>query len=102
MKVVAIIDPSRATAEKVLERKRNSFVVSAYADTRICPNFEDFMSTMKDNERPHAFIVGSPPAFRGSLQQGRDIEIQILKAFPDNTPAVRAWRSDQSRAAHRI
>lgn len=90
LKVVAIIDPSFETANKVLIRKRGSFVVSAYADTRICSSLEDFVTTMKAHERPHAFIVGSPPAFRGSVQQGKDIELQILKAFPEKTPAVRS------------
>ncbi|KAI5479584.1 NAD dependent oxidoreductase [Pseudohyphozyma bogoriensis] len=88
LKVVAVIDPNQATAETVLARKRNSFVVSAYQDTRICSSLEDFVTTMKDHERPNAFIIGSPPAFRGSTGQGRDIELQILKAFPTNTPAM--------------
>lgn len=72
----------------MLERKRNSFVVSAYADTRICANFEEFFTTMRPHERPHAFIIGSPPACRGSNRQGKDIELKILEAFPDKTPAV--------------
>ncbi|GAA5911643.1 Gfo/Idh/MocA family oxidoreductase [Sporobolomyces salmoneus] len=88
LKVVALIDPSEKTAKNVLDRKRNSFVVSAYKDTRICPSLEDFVSTMKDHERPHAFIIGSPAAFRGSTQQGRDVELQILKLFPKNTPSM--------------
>jgi hypothetical protein len=88
LKVVALIDPNEKVAKAVLDRKRNSFVVSAYKDTRICPNLDDFVSTMKDNERPHAFIIGSPAAFRGSTAQGRDVELQILKHFPKNTPSV--------------
>jgi len=89
LKVVALIDPNAKVAQTVLERKRNSFVVSAYKDTRICSSLDDFVSTMKDHERPHAFIVGSPAAFRGSTDQGRDVELQILKHFPKNTPSVR-------------
>lgn len=27
-------------------------------------------------------IIGSPPMFRGTLQKGRDIEVEILKHFP--------------------
>ena len=88
LKVVALIDPAEKVAQAVLDRKRNSFVVSAYKDTRICPNLDDFVSTMKDHERPHAFIIGSPAAFRGSTAQGRDVELQILKHFPKNTPSV--------------
>ncbi|KAL8293280.1 hypothetical protein RQP46_000974 [Phenoliferia psychrophenolica] len=88
LKVIAIIDPAKATAEMVLARKRASFVVSAYADTRICPSFDDFVATMTPDEVPHAFIIGSPPAFRGSTAPRRDIELQILKAFPNKTPAM--------------
>ncbi|GAA5879160.1 hypothetical protein JCM1840_006213 [Sporobolomyces johnsonii] len=88
LKVVAIIDPVEKVAKAVLDRKRNSFVVSAYKDTRICPSLDDFVSTMQEHERPHAFIIGSPAAFRGSTQQGRDVELQILKHFPKNTPGM--------------
>lgn len=35
---------------------------------------------MKD--RPRAFIIGSPPMFRGTTKPGRDVEMQILKHFP--------------------
>ncbi|KAK4703353.1 hypothetical protein P7C70_g2865, partial [Phenoliferia sp. Uapishka_3] len=88
LKVIAIVDPMTATATAVLERKRNSFVISAYRDTRICSSFADFVATMKPEEMPHAIIVGSPPGFRGSMEKGRDIEVQILEAFPKNTPAL--------------
>lgn len=44
---------------------------------------------MQESERPDAIIVGSPPAFRGSVKAGRDVELEILKAFPNKTPAVR-------------
>ncbi|CEQ43029.1 SPOSA6832_04916 [Sporobolomyces salmonicolor] len=88
LKVVAIIDPVEKVAKAVLDRKRNSFVVSAYKDTRICPSLDDFVTTMQEHERPHAFIIGSPAAFRGSTQQGRDVELQILKHFPKNTPGM--------------
>ena len=87
--MVAIIDPNEQVAQQRLDVKRSSFVEMAYRDTRICPSLEDFVSTMKEHERPHAFIVGSPAAFRGSTQQGRDFELQVLRLFPENTPAVR-------------
>lgn len=96
--MIAIIDPMRATAETVLDRKRNSFVVSAYENTRICSSLDDFVLTMKPEERPHAFIIGSPPAFRGSNQQGKDVELQIIKAFPTNTPAVCPFLLNRKRA----
>lgn len=55
---------------------------------------------MQKGERPHAIIVGSPPAFRGTVKQGRDVELQILKAFPIKTPAVSlsSWCSEEEGA----
>lgn len=38
---------------------------------------------MTSRERPRAVIVGSPPMFRGTTRPGRDIELQILKYFPE-------------------
>ncbi|BGP53860.1 hypothetical protein JCM8202v2_001432 [Rhodotorula sphaerocarpa] len=88
LKVIAIIDPNAETAQMRLDVKRASFVEPAYRNTRICPSLEDFVHTMKEQERPHAFIVGSPAAFRGSTKQGRDFEMQVLKFFPKDTPAM--------------
>jgi len=86
--VIALIDPAQATAEAVLERKRNSFVVEAYENTKIYPSLDAFAADMTDNNRPHAFVVGSPPAYRGSTQKGRDVELSIHRLFPENTPAI--------------
>lgn len=88
LKVVAIIDPNEQVAQQRLDVKRSSFVEAAYRNTRICHSLEDFVTTMKDHERPHAFVVGSPAAFRGSTKQGRDFEMQVLKFFPKDTPAM--------------
>ena len=88
LKVVAIIDPYAPTAEAVLARKRASFVVSAYANTRICSTLNDFVDTMKPSEYPNAIVIGSPPAFRGSTVPGKDAELQIIKLFPNKVPAL--------------
>ena len=57
-------------------------MVSAYQDTRVFKTLEDFVKNMTPKERPRAVLVGSPPMFRGTLQPGRDIEMQIMKYFP--------------------
>ncbi|KAG6903228.1 hypothetical protein C0995_002771 [Termitomyces sp. Mi166 len=82
LKVVALIDPAIERATAVLQKKCDSFVVSAYQDTRVFKTLDDFVKSMSPKDRPRAVIVGSPPMFRGSLQPGRDIEMQILKHFP--------------------
>jgi len=82
LKVVALIDPAIERATAVLQKKCDSFVVSAYQDTRVFKTLEDFVKNMSPRDRPRAVIVGSPPMFRGTTQPGRDIELQILKFFP--------------------
>lgn len=82
LKVVAIIDPAIERANSVLKKKCDSFVVSAYQNTRVFKTLEDFVKNMTAKERPRAIVVGSPPMFRGTMQAGRDIEVQIMKHFP--------------------
>ncbi|TFK76507.1 hypothetical protein BDN72DRAFT_240715 [Pluteus cervinus] len=82
LKVVALIDPAVERANAILEKKRDSFVLSAYQDTRVFKTLDDFIENMQPKDKPRAIIIGSPPMFRGSLQPGRDIESQIFKHFP--------------------
>src|ERR1700729_1894032 len=82
LKVVALIDPAIDRARAVLKKKCESFVISAYQDTRVFKSLDEFIKNMTPREKPRAVIVGSPPMFRGTMQSGRDIEMQILKHFP--------------------
>ena len=77
LKVVALIDPSAARAEAALTVKRSSFVLSAYKDTVVYPTFADYVANVTPDKRPHAIWVGSPPAFRGREQPGRDLEKKL-------------------------
>ncbi|THU86402.1 hypothetical protein K435DRAFT_731414 [Dendrothele bispora CBS 962.96] len=82
LKVVALIDPAVERAHAVLKKKCDSFVVSAYENTRVYKTLDEFVKNMSPRDRPRAVVVGSPPMFRGTLKPGRDIEMQILKHFP--------------------
>ena len=82
LKVVALIDPNIERANVVLRKKCETFVRSAYENTRIFKTLGDFVQNMLPRDRPRAVIVGSPPMFRGTTQPGRDIELQILRHFP--------------------
>ncbi|KAH8833804.1 putative oxidoreductase C terminal-domain-containing protein [Flagelloscypha sp. PMI_526] len=82
LKVVALIDPAIERAANVLQKKCDSFVKSAYENTRVFKTIQDFIKNMSPKDMPKAIIVGSPPMFRGTLKSGRDIEMQILKHFP--------------------
>lgn len=82
LKVVALIDPAIDRATSVLQKKCETFVRSAYENTRVFRTLEDFVKNMQPRDRPRAVIVGSPPMFRGTTQPGRDIELQIMRYFP--------------------
>jgi hypothetical protein len=79
---VALIDPAIDRATAVLQKKCDSFVASAYQDTRVFKTFDEFVKNMLPKDRPRAVIVGSPPFYRGTTQPGRNIEMQILEHFP--------------------
>jgi len=82
LNVVAIVDPAVERAAATVQAKCESFVRSAYEHTRICKSLDEFVNTMTKRELPKAVVIGSPPMFRGSTLQGRNIETQILKKFP--------------------
>jgi predicted dehydrogenase len=84
LKVIALIDPAIERAHSVLRKKCESFVVSAYQDTRVFKSLDEFVAaqSLAKNSPPNAFVIGSPPMFRGTTKPGRDVEIQIMKHFP--------------------
>ncbi|KAH9996883.1 putative oxidoreductase C terminal-domain-containing protein [Russula vinacea] len=83
LKVVALIDPAVDRAAAVLAKKRETFVRSAYEHTRVFKTLEEFVKNSTSRERPRAVIIGSPPMFRGTTRPGRDVELQVLKYFPE-------------------
>jgi len=82
LKIVALVDPSLDRSASVLEIKRKTPVASAYNDTLTYPNIDDFVQNMKPEQAPHAIVIGCPPAYRGSNEPGRDLELKLLKYFP--------------------
>ena len=82
LKVVALIDPNGARARQVLKTKCESFVLSAYKDTMVYPTLEDYIRTVTPENRPHVVWVGSPPAFRGRVVKGCDVEMQLMHELP--------------------
>ena len=52
LKVTALIDPSVARSEKVLEGKRASFVLSAYEKTKAYKTIEDYHADLEAGNSP--------------------------------------------------
>ena len=82
LKVVALIDPSAERAKRVLRMKCQSFVLSAYKDTIVYPSFKDYMNSVTPETYPHAVWVGSPPAYRGGTEPGRNLEMLLTDGLP--------------------
>lgn len=85
LKVTALIDPDVARARAVLDKKIASFVTSAYKDTVVYKSLDDYAAALKASGKkdPKALIVGTPPQYRGGISKGRNLEIDMLKFFPN-------------------
>lgn len=55
----------------------------AYTDTKEYDTIDAYLADLKEEEKPRAVIIGSPPQFHGSTQPGKDVELQLAKALPD-------------------
>ncbi|CED84737.1 nad binding dehydrogenase [Phaffia rhodozyma] len=85
LKVVALIDPSAARANDALQKKRDSFVKSAYEGTLVYSDVAAYSRAVQGGnvKKPHAVVIGSPPLYRGGPKPPQDLELQLLKNFPD-------------------
>ncbi|ORX35106.1 putative oxidoreductase C terminal-domain-containing protein [Kockovaella imperatae] len=81
LNVVGVVDPMTARAESVLEAKRLTVARPAYQRTTVFPTIQEAAKALSSSP-PHIVIVGSPPAFRGQMQQPNNAEEQLSTAFP--------------------
>ncbi|EIW72411.1 hypothetical protein M231_02972 [Tremella mesenterica] len=84
LKVQGVIDPDPSRALAALEKKKTSLVKDSYEGTEVYPTIAVFAEAIKEGKvkTPDAAFVASPPVWRGSLEPGRDLEIQLIEAFP--------------------
>ena len=74
--VVGIADPDTKRSSEVLqERRAIPGAAGFYAQCKLLSNYQDLLQL-----KPDAVFIGIPPAFRGSLKEGRDVELQFVKA----------------------
>ncbi|KZV91049.1 hypothetical protein EXIGLDRAFT_750298 [Exidia glandulosa HHB12029] len=84
LNMLAVVDPDIPRVQRTLEGKRaEASLRNAYANTEAFSSVADLVAAYKGKEDTiRAFVVGTPPAFRGGVTKGTDIELQIVKAFP--------------------
>ncbi|EIW72480.1 hypothetical protein TREMEDRAFT_66902 [Tremella mesenterica DSM 1558] len=85
LKVQAIVDINPKVAEAALAKKRATFVKSAYEETVIVPSVKAYKELVDAGKvlAPKAIFVATPPRWRGSLEPGKDLEVQLVTAFPE-------------------
>jgi predicted dehydrogenase len=75
--VLAIIDPDVSRAHSVLAQKRLQGT-AGYVDTQVYSSVDAYSRP----EQPEWILIGVPPALRGTLQPGRNMELVVCEKFP--------------------
>ncbi|KAI8978865.1 putative oxidoreductase C terminal-domain-containing protein [Trametes punicea] len=81
LRVVALVDVDESRAKAAIEAKLASPFASGYADCKVFPTVVEAAQSLLP-DLPHVAIVGAPPFARGTDMPGRDLELQLVKAFP--------------------
>lgn len=84
LKILAIIDPDvKRSQSRVAEKLRNTDanVRAAYEQTSCYKSIQD-ASVFLGNAKVDLTILGCPPHFRGTCIEGKNMDIQLLTAFP--------------------
>lgn len=84
LRVVALVQPTVESREKVLEVKRAGPRASSYVGTHGFETIKKMLEAVKagEIERPTLVLIGIPPAAHGSTSPGRDLEIQLAEGLP--------------------
>ncbi|KAI1794773.1 putative oxidoreductase C terminal-domain-containing protein [Ganoderma leucocontextum] len=82
LRIVGLVDPDRSRASDALNSKLRSAVSDAWKACALFPTIADAAASIPPESVPHIAIVGAPPFARGTDILGRDLELQLVKAFP--------------------
>lgn len=85
LRVVALVDPDISRAKAAIEYKLAGLTAKAYQDCHAYATVKlaaDSLSA-ENNNQPQLAILGAPPVVRGSDIPGRDLELQVARAFPE-------------------
>ncbi|OAL24954.1 hypothetical protein AYO20_10557 [Fonsecaea nubica] len=80
--VVGIIDPSAERVKQVLSQKSTSAAATCYAHTKHFLTLQEAQEKLAQMKiHPDLMLLATPPHFRGTMQHGRDLEVQVVSAF---------------------
>ncbi|KAI0769829.1 putative oxidoreductase C terminal-domain-containing protein [Fomes fomentarius] len=84
LRVVGLVDVDVANASAALERKLASERHDAWSSCKIFTSITEAGAALSvdPHSAPHLAIAGAPPFARGTDIPGRDLELQLVSAFP--------------------
>ncbi|EPX71516.1 NAD binding dehydrogenase [Schizosaccharomyces octosporus yFS286] len=85
LKVIALLSPHKSSHERVLKQKAETPYASCYNTVQEFYSADEYIQYLTEHpgELPHAFIIGIPPETHGSTAPGADMELALLKRFPN-------------------
>lgn len=83
LRIIGIIDPDIERAQKAIDDKllQPTEVQMAWKDTKTFKNIRE-ASKQTDSVEIALIIVGCPPHFRGTLEKGKNTDVEALQFFP--------------------
>lgn len=84
LKVLSIIDPDTSKSQSRIQSKLSTKEVSSesWSSTLCHSNPKEASAELGEDAEIHLIINGSPPHFRGSTQEGKDLDLILLECFP--------------------
>lgn len=88
LEVVGIVDPSVERVTQVLAQKKVSEAAPCYTHTRHFTSVDEAATKLKSTGIvPKLIILVAPPHFRGTILEGRNLEVKVISAF-GSAPAI--------------
>lgn len=81
LQVIGLVDPNTERAQLSLALKTGD-AAPAYTDCTIFSTVAAAAQGLSLDHQPHFVIAGTPPFTRGSDEPGKDLELQVVRAFP--------------------
>lgn len=95
LQVLAIVDPD-TTRAALRKSEKQEAGITGYEDTQICSHASEVALHISDSI--DLLIVGVPPHFRGSVLPPADLELSLLKTFPQ----AKRWLIEKPVSARQI
>ncbi|KIJ48160.1 hypothetical protein M422DRAFT_162986 [Sphaerobolus stellatus SS14] len=82
LQIIVLVDPDVDRAKSALESKSKGDKAASYVNALIASTTSEISNLFRGDKQPNLVILGTPPQFRGSYIPGKDLELQIMEAFP--------------------